>query len=125
MPSQEPLTQGTDTAISAWKWESVETLAMQDAFDGTYLANLKKYGLKMALDLKMQGEEGWILRGNRTSVSLCNDIFGRIDSLRKKSTRPMKERALVDLFRELRSNGFTTNVKKLRYNSTMMMKEIG
>ena len=41
---------------------------------------------------------------------LCETIFERIELLRsEKTTRPMKERALTDLFKELKRQGYTPN----------------
>ncbi|KAL3924831.1 MAG: hypothetical protein SGILL_000803 [Bacillariaceae sp.] len=46
--------------------------------------------------------------GGDQASFFCEAIFDRIEALRTKSTRPMKERALVDLFRELKQHGFST-----------------
>lgn len=96
--------------MSEWKWTSTRPLSKDAAFKGKYLNNLEKYGKKMIAHTKMRNLEvrGWVSRGNEIVEALCSDIFERIDSLRNKATRPMKERALVDLFRELKNHGFTT-----------------
>lgn len=58
--------------------------------------------------------------GYELATSFCDSIFERIDSLREKSTRPMKERALVELFRELKHNGFSST----KWSSPSELKEM-
>lgn len=75
----------------------------------SHLARIAKYARKMQLLTKGGGllSESWATIGENEISSFCDSIFERIGSLREKSTRPMKERALVDLFREMKKNGFT------------------
>eukprot|EP00934_Nitzschia_sp_Nitz4_P000670 Nitzschia sp. Nitz4//scaffold122_size67431//7852//24798//NITZ4_006082-RA/size67431-snap-gene-0.19-mRNA-1//1//CDS//3329534394//670//frame0 len=70
---------------------------------------MRKYAKKMEQKLISlpQEQPRWGQKGVDICVDFCDAIFERIESLRTKSTRPMKERALVELFRELRKNGFS------------------
>ena len=50
----------------------------------------------------------WALKGAEAADDLSGGIFERIEALRSKNAaRSMKERALVDLFRELKRNGYS------------------
>lgn len=76
----------------------------------SHICKLPKYAFKMQ-SMAKGGKvplESWGAAGSNSVSAFCDAIFERIGSLRTKSTRPMKERALVDLFRELKRNGFTT-----------------
>ncbi len=73
------------------------------------IVNIANYAKKMEnLQISSKDRSNWAKLGLAESSYLCGAIFERISSLRSKSSRPMKERALTDLFRELRRNGFTT-----------------
>lgn len=78
--------------------------------DSLHLPRIQKYALKMENYLKASKstDRSFAQIGGKGSWQLFCTILDRIDSLRTKSTRPMKERALTDLFRELKRNGFTS-----------------
>lgn len=88
-----------------------------------HISKMPKYASKMkSLAVKREKipiESTARIGGDKAS-HFCNAIFARIESLRTKSTRPMKERALVELFRELKENGFSTS----KWSTPMEMKEI-
>eukprot|EP00980_Cylindrotheca_fusiformis_P010227 scaffold2271_cov130-Cylindrotheca_fusiformis.AAC.22 len=76
----------------------------------SHLYKMQKYANKMQSMIKGNKSipKSWAATGSESASSFCDAIFERISSLRAKSTRPMKERALVDLFRELKRSGFST-----------------
>ncbi|CAJ1949588.1 unnamed protein product [Cylindrotheca closterium] len=76
----------------------------------SHLSKIGKYAMRMSSMSKkgMLRAQSVAFEGSVCAVDLCEALFDRIGSLREKSTRPMKERAVVDLFRELKRNGFTT-----------------
>jgi midasin len=86
---------------------------------------LPKLAAKMAAISKSLSVEqtSWVKAGTIVSSELCNAVFERIDALRKGSTRPMKERALVDLFRELKRNGLSS-MKWSAPNELRQMKSL-
>jgi midasin (ATPase involved in ribosome maturation) len=60
--------------------------------------------------------------GYEEASDLCSAIFERIESLRTpKATRPMKERSLVDLFKTLRDQGYSSS----RWNVPDQMRMFG
>jgi midasin len=118
-PSMFPITYNVqkDSPNQGIKTDFFGRVGKQDWIDASligvpadsHLRKLGKYAKKMQ---SMKGtertsEESWASMGGETALSLCDAIFERVGSLRAKSTRQMKERALVDLFRELKRNGFT------------------
>jgi midasin (ATPase involved in ribosome maturation) len=74
----------------------------------SHICRMRKYALKMAsLQEKDATKYKASMVAATSAVSEFSDaVFERIESLRVKATRPMKERALVDLFRELKRQGF-------------------
>jgi MoxR-like ATPase len=68
-----------------------------------------KYVSKM--DLLVDQDLGQTILSEQGHVhvdALCTSVFERIESLRNpKTTRPMKERAVVDLFKELQNQGYS------------------
>ena len=77
-----------------------------------HIGKIAKYANKMKKMSSRQSKEfvpSYVRAGGDAASSFCQAIFDRVESLRSNSTRPMKERALVDLFRELKENGFTAN----------------
>ena len=77
-----------------------------------HIGKIAKYAHKMKKMSSQQSKEfvpSYVRAGGDAASSFCQAIFDRVESLRSNSTRPMKERALVDLFRELKENGFTAN----------------
>jgi MoxR-like ATPase len=86
-----------------WAWTDTSRLGIPG---DEYSSNIKRYARKMN-GFRQNQKGGYSSEGNLIADEICRAIFNRIDSLRSKNvTRPMKERALVDLFRELRSQGF-------------------
>ena len=95
-----------DDLSESYEWTDTTNL---DLLGSVRIPRLSKFAVKMKSicnDLSMP-HSSWVNSGTVLSSELCDAIFARIDSLRKDSTRPMKERALVDLFRELKRNGFS------------------
>jgi midasin (ATPase involved in ribosome maturation) len=89
---------------------SVDETFINPPTDG-HIWKIAKYARKMkSLSAKNSKNvtASYIREGGDAASSFCGAIFDRIESLRANSTRPMKERALVDLFRELKQNGYTT-----------------
>jgi MoxR-like ATPase len=81
-----------------------------DVESGGHIGKIEKYAKKM-FSMARKGtalSDSWGSIGSDVTSSFCEAIFDRIGALRAKSTRPMKERALVDLFRELKRNGFSS-----------------
>lgn len=74
------------------------------------LHKLEFFARKMSkIHFEMSGASSSASIGNSEVNEFCEAIFERLESLRsKKTTRPMKERALVDLFKELRRQGYAT-----------------
>ena len=78
--------------------------------DFSFVGNMKRYANKMERMIKQEGlnKTGWSTLGRDIVQEFCSDIFHRIDALRgEKTSRQMKERALVDLFRELKRHGYS------------------
>ena len=76
-----------------------------------HISKISKYAHKMKnLQVKNSRKttNSCVRMGGDTASFFCQAIFDRIESLRANGSRPMKERALVDLFRELKENGFST-----------------
>ncbi|KAG7342074.1 cobaltochelatase [Nitzschia inconspicua] len=82
-------------------------LAFFPRYETNRLGKIGQYAKKME---KWKGNHGKSLAfvGSDETSTLCQGIFDRIEALRIKSNRPMKERALVDLFRALQQNDFKT-----------------
>jgi midasin (ATPase involved in ribosome maturation) len=73
-------------------------------------ANIGKYARKMAsIQARLQKDPTFIAEvGYSEASDLSTTILERIESLRlKKSAMPMKERALVDLLKELKQQGYS------------------
>jgi hypothetical protein len=89
-------------------WTNTTTLGNESSSSKSIL-QIERYAKKMdSFQKTHQAGSEWAIIGTTESSYLCGAIFERISALRHKSTRPMKERALTDLFRELKRNGFTT-----------------
>mmetsp|Transcript_7732 Transcript_7732/g.11302 ORF Transcript_7732/g.11302 Transcript_7732/m.11302 type:complete len:2232 (-) Transcript_7732:121-6816(-) len=88
-----------------WVCENLGTLS-----NDKYLKGMKRYYDKMGklLCTKDKDTETWASRGSNEAASLCETIFSRIGALRgEKVTKPMKQRALVDLFKALKKHGYS------------------
>jgi hypothetical protein len=72
-----------------------------------HVTNIEKYAKKM-IEMRSGVGKSSASLGADLTLTFCQLIFNRIESLRQRSTRPMKERALVDLFRELKQHGFAS-----------------
>lgn len=73
-----------------------------------FISKMKKWCQKMS-GFKTGDHLSSILHGQHVATDIYTSIFDRIESLRSKnSTRPMKERALTDLLRELKLQGYAT-----------------
>lgn len=72
-----------------------------------YIQRLDHYQRKLQEIVVGQQDNSWARFGAISASELCSDIFDRLESLRRdKTTKPMKARALVDLFRTLKRNGY-------------------
>ncbi len=75
-----------------------------------YLTELKKYSNRMSQIFlsRMEAEiETHASKGAQVASLLSTSIFERIQSLRSKGTKPMKQRALLDLFKSLKNQGYS------------------
>lgn len=98
-----------DVAVSRTHcWTAADELNFTPTND--HIRRIQKYATKMGKHLVELDKSGanWATFGAECSSDLCNAVLDRIGTLRAKSTRPMKERALTDLFRELKRHGFTS-----------------
>ena len=85
-------------------WTDVSTIGLTE---DNYASRIGRYAKKMT-SLSMNLSGGSSALGSSAASDLCTSIFDRIESLRSEnSTRPMKERALVDLFKELKCQGYS------------------
>ena len=84
-------------------WTSVES-------DSKYLCGIQRYSKKMNRMFSCKGVkyETYASKGYEVANLICATIFERIGSLREKGTKPMKQRALVDLFKYLRKQGYSS-----------------
>ena len=72
-----------------------------------YIHRLDHYQRKLQHVVSGQKDNSWARIGAIGASELSADIFDRIESLRReKTTKPMKARALVDLFKTLKGNGY-------------------
>ena len=101
-----------DVAVSRTHcWTTANDLSVAPVSDTNHhILRMQKYATKMERHLVELDKSGtnWAKYGAECSSDLCNAVLDRIGTLRAKSTRPMKERALTDLFRELKRHGFTS-----------------
>jgi MoxR-like ATPase len=92
--------------ISDRVWTNLQALGLPC---DKYVSQMDHYASRMASLVQKHGADGltWSQVGAECASALSTNIFERIESLRKdKTTKPMKERALVDLFKALRKNGY-------------------
>ena len=75
-----------------------------------YISNMQRYNTKMSqlFSTKNINQETHASKGDEMAILSCSTIFERIESLRGKGTKPMKQRALVDLFKYLRKQGYSS-----------------
>uniref|UniRef100_A0A7S2K0T1 VWFA domain-containing protein n=1 Tax=Leptocylindrus danicus TaxID=163516 RepID=A0A7S2K0T1_9STRA len=81
------------------------------AIDATkHVRDIRKYSKKMQkLILEAETVPSWAKAGSTEATDVCDAIFERIDTLRLKSaTKPVKQRALVDLFKILKKHGYSS-----------------
>ena len=107
-----------------------------------YVSQMDHYARRMASIIGAQrlGGRTWSRVGAEHASTLCATIFERIESLRKeKTSKQMKERALVDLFKTLKKNGYQNTkwsipdqvrhmahllqLPQLEFNSTILSAE--
>ena len=101
-------------------WADVSTINVTDS---ETIRKLGHFGRKMASLLYEKKNSGSrAITGRLEAENFCNAVFERIESLRsEKATRPMKERALVDLFRALRRQGFAST----KWTVPLELRQIG
>jgi len=81
---------------------------------------MKKYAAKIVY-FQSRKQKSWPVLGASKASSLCSSVFDRIESLRSDaSTRPMKERALWDLMKELKNQGYATTRWSVPQETRMM-----
>jgi MoxR-like ATPase len=86
-----------------WDWTDASILGIPS---NDFSSNIQRYARKM-IGFRQNQKGGFASIGMLIADEICSAIFNRIDSLRSKNvTRTMKERALVDLFRELKNQGY-------------------
>lgn len=93
---------------------------------GSHATSMKRYTLKMQAMLNDTNSErkSWSNMGTDLVLDFCGDIFHRINSLRHdKATRQMKERALVDLFKELKRHGYSATKWSTPKEQRQMMQQ--
>lgn len=91
------------------KWATVsEDYPVSDA--AKHVRNMKKYSKKMQKIIQeAEIVPSWAKAGSAEATNMCDAIFERIDTLRQKSgTKPVKQRALVDLFKIMKKHGFSS-----------------
>eukprot|EP00979_Chaetoceros_neogracilis_P011124 scaffold2695_cov256-Chaetoceros_neogracile.AAC.6 len=71
------------------------------------IISLPKYAKKMDKLFSSSGD-CHAIAGRIGASEICDSIFGRVNILREKGTKPMKERALVDLFKLLKKQGYSS-----------------
>jgi midasin (ATPase involved in ribosome maturation) len=71
------------------------------------ILGIPKYAKKMDRLFTASGDCHAIL-GQNNATEICDSIFERVNILREKGTKPMKERALVDLFKLLKKQGYSS-----------------
>lgn len=87
-------------------WGSAENIGINC---GDFVRKMGHYHKKMMVIVKHEIHDlpCWARIGVQDSSELCTAIFNRIQSLRKeKTSRQMKQRALSDLFKALKKNGY-------------------
>ena len=86
-------------------WQSVDCNE-----SSKYIKHIQKYSEKMSksiLPSLCNNKHTYASKGALISKMLCTSIFERIESLRSNGTKPMKQRALVDLLKCLKSQGYS------------------
>ena len=85
-------------------WTAIEPDIISD---NKYISGVKKYGKKMdklfSSNCEIHASEGRVC-----ASEICDSVFERIDLLREKGSKPMKERALVDMFKLLKRQGYSS-----------------
>ena len=77
--------------------------------EDAHASKISRYAQKMS-SLLARPCSGASDQGFKAANGLCTSILERIEALRsEKTTRPMKERAFVDLFRELKRHGYAAS----------------
>ena len=102
------LGKDTNLAFSVGFDEELSFHDIDDNFGDKYIMNRRKYLAKIkrfSSEYSSIDSSGKI--GSDISMDISDAIFERIESLRGKATKPMKQRALVDLFKALKGNGFS------------------
>lgn len=75
----------------------------------SYAGKISRYASKIRSLVNEQTlKNSWSELGTSNAHCICDNIFHRIEVLRaEKTSRQMKERGLVDLFKALKQNGYT------------------
>ncbi|CAB9508662.1 Nuclear chaperone required for maturation and nuclear export of pre-60S ribosome subunits (By similarity) [Seminavis robusta] len=104
--AKESVAASNITALEKRQWVDPTKLGIQG---GAHASNIKRYAAKMkVMAMNNSNHKGWSTIGRSIALEICEDIFHRIEALRsEKSSRQMKERALVDLFRAMKQHGYS------------------
>jgi midasin len=88
------------------KWESALSVGLAP---DDFVRRMSQFHRKMTSLLRVEtvDRQSWAQMGSQLSADMCEAVFDRIQSLRKdKTSRQMKQRAVSDLFKALKKNGF-------------------
>lgn len=98
----------TNLSLDQRQWISEEEILRLTSIK--VLLNIPKYSKKMSKIITIcRAEDSWAIIGHQETVELCETMFERINFLRKKTaTKPIKQRALVDLFKALKRHSFSS-----------------
>jgi midasin (ATPase involved in ribosome maturation) len=83
---------------------------IEESSSSPYISGMQRYFKKMnqMFTEKSVKPDTHASKGGETTNLACETIFDRIESLRGKGTKPMKQRALVDLIKYLRKQGYSS-----------------
>ena len=97
-----------DNLTNLRKVKRVWTMVDSDFIgDNKYILGIKKYAKKMD-KLFSSDLDSHASLGKGIATEICDSMFERINIIREKGTKPMKERALVDLFKLLKKQGYSS-----------------
>ena len=91
-------------------------------FFDRYIIDMQRYSMKMSLylsELDALRYKSFLRCGSSEAEGLSTAIFDRIDSL-KTATKPVKQRALIDLFKTLKSNSLSS----LKWSVPLQVREM-
>uniref|UniRef100_A0A7S3VEM6 Midasin n=1 Tax=Chaetoceros debilis TaxID=122233 RepID=A0A7S3VEM6_9STRA len=90
------------------KKDASTTLVEEHSKYDKYILGMQKYGRKMDKLFNRKSNQYHGCMGVENVSNICESIFDRINVLREKGTKQMKQRALVDLFKILKKQGYSS-----------------